>query len=46
MTLVGCVKCILVKTKIGDFRKTMARSGRRVADRVTEGETSGVQGAG
>ena len=24
----------------------MARSGWRVADRVTEGETSGVQGAG
>ena len=37
---------MLVKTKIGHFRKTHGEGGRRVANRVTEGEASGVQGAG
>ena len=46
VSVFGSVGLILVKTKIGDLGRRMARSGRRVADRVTEGETSGVQGAG
>ena len=42
----GKKKSILLKTQLGHFRKTHGEGGRRVANRVTEGEASGVQGAG
>ena len=35
-----------LKQKLLFFGRRMARSGRRVAERVTEGDARGVQGAG